>query len=158
MLVVKNTKSNFKDDLNFLRPAWIKSLQLCGSTADVPGNVDIQSLKINYKFKKESLIKAICECFKYLTKSSWINETEDICEMINNLDHVRAINSWGNIRYYLNKINAEAEIEKEMNMSNTELQKHVCKHCGCKDFITIDRIWSKNIILEDFEDYKYYGD
>lgn len=151
MLVVKNKKSNFKDDLAFLRPAWIKSLKMVGSTEEVPGNVDIQSLRIDNKFRKESLIKAICECFKYLTKSSWNNEVEDICEMIDTLTNVRSLNSWGNIKYYLAKQNAEAQIEKEMGMNNTELKHHVCKFCGCDRFEVIEGIYSSHLLVHDFE-------
>lgn len=151
MLVVKNKKSK---DFETIKNMWEKALQVVSGKKEKLGSVDIRNISFTTetgqkKFGRQALLQGICECFKYLTKSSW--QMENIPEMIETLAKVHSLSSWGNIRYYLAKQNAEREIEKEMDMTETELEHHVCKVCGDDAFIFISDANVQHMQLESFD-------
>lgn len=148
-LVIKyGTGNNF----DFLRNAWEHSLNVVANKPGKLGSVDVKYLKSD---TPESLGKSICEVIKYLTKTSFVNKDgvvdinlSDFKEMLDNLSGMRTLTPFGCLKHYL----SQESIEKDMDLSNSEMEDVCCKYCGCSDFAFIDGIASKYMYnLEDFE-------
>lgn len=145
MLVVKRAKTDFREDREFLTSAWAKSLTQVTGIFTMPKDVIIDIKAISMKdrygnkiFNKTAIFKACLETFKYLIKADF---NECLCsELIKVLAKTKTINAWGNIRDLLGERNIDLQIEKELNMCETELSNKVCSLCGSDNFIYINKV------------------
>lgn len=145
VLCIKKGKSN---NFEFLRTAWEHSLNV---VADLPGKLG----SVDVKYLEHNIDKGICETIKYLTKTSFEDKngnitinTSDLAEMIKVLPGVRSLTAFGCLRYYL----SEESIEEDMALSNQDQEARCCKYCGCSDFITIEKLYSRYMLFDDFEE------
>ena len=159
MLVVKKNKSDFRQDREFLLSAWAKSLTQVTGIYTTPKDVSVDTRSLYLKdvngkkfFNKGSILKACLETFKYLIKSDF---NESLCtELIKVMSRIRTVNAWGNIRDLLHERNVELEIEKELDMAETELSDKVCSLCGSEDLIILRNVGVYGEKIYDLKDKK----
>lgn len=128
-LFVKTDNTRFAEDFVYLRDAWKHSLKVVTDCSDSDidlGSVDYKAIKVN---KIDDGIKAILETFKYITKFNWDN-VDDIFELIETLQGMRMINTFGGVR----KLLSAKDIEMEMDKSLTEIAMRKCSICGGNHF------------------------
>ena len=160
MLVCKRTKSDFREDRQFLGNAWAKAMSIVTGKEYGPKNLvfDIKSIyfedmKTGKKYySKKAIFKACLEVFKYLIKSDF---EELACkELIETMSNVRSITPWGNIRQLLHDNKIEQTIEKELDMKESELSNKVCSLCGGEEFIELKNVSAFGHKIYDLKEKK----
>lgn len=157
-------KEKFSKDFELIKTLWEQACQKVFDTTEKVGSVYIVGIKdknkrnTSYMKDKESILNAITECLKYITKFCVkdkagnpktifeIYEDNQLIELIDSVKGVRALSTFGCLYGYqkqLNEIKADDDEEK--------LKKHVCKHCGCTEFYYETEIISKIDKLETFD-------
>lgn len=105
------------------------------------GDIYIKSLNT---LKGKSLIKAVYDCIKYITKYN-LNLESDLPELLDNLRNIRTIDSWGILRGLEDKA-------EEQPMSLAQTKEMVCKKCGSKTFDILDGITLEELSAKGYKD------
>lgn len=151
ILVIKN---HYSKDFDKLRGLWEIACQHVMKTKEKIGSVDIRGVKNRSNITTSeindqvSLMHAVVECVKYITKFNFKNYTAyDLLELCNNVHNRRTLNTFG-ILYGL-----RSKLELQNGDDLVELREIVCTHCGGRDFDY--EVIFDNKLPEDIEEFPH---
>ena len=143
ILVCTHGNIKYKDLHKILFELWNKSIQkVTSSKEEFCGSVNIRSIKPQ---DNQSLCDALSEVVKYMTKFDW--QSDRVYELVTTLHKVRMQNTFGNFKYLI----SDAQIEKDMNKSYTEVAETFCSVCGGNNFVEGEIFGYSNLQLYDLQ-------
>ena len=148
VLVCTHGNIPYKELQHELFDMWNNSLRVVSKVEfdNSLGTINVKSVHCN---SETTLLKSILEVFKYITKFDW--QSDHVKELVNALNGVKGLNTFGNFRCLLKDI----DVEKMMDDSLSELEDRFCVVCGNTSFIYADVYDTGNLLIQDFENTKF---
>lgn len=149
LLVIKDT---FSRDFDKLRGLWEIACQHVTGIKGKIGSVDIRGVKNRNGimsgtiFDSVSIMHAVVECVKYITKFDFRDYTpKDLLDLCNAIYSRRTVNAFG----VLYGIRSKLELKSGDDL--VELKEIVCTECGCRDF-DLEVVFD-NKVIEDLKEF-----
>lgn len=135
-------KTKFCKDFEILKAYWKNATKYVFGKE---GSIDIRTIKLKNSStitqvqSNESLLIAIAETVKYITKFDFENYTnKDLIDLVNATYKKRFINGFGILSKY------QKDFAKADELNEDEAKEKICRHCNCTEF-DIEEVLTDNL-------------